>query len=136
MKVVRMRKLLNRVFLVLCYENRLRIALRRLLYCFLLFMKPVKQNGNECFLLFESVSHSERHSLSWNKTSYVRAIHRHFDIVILHCSHCWACSSSSCQCLLILVIDLCVLAFKEQWELYVPISLTFHKTQFRPRGQF
>jgi hypothetical protein len=39
-----------------------------------------------CFLLFESVRHSERDSLSWNKTTNVRVIHRHFDIVIMHCS--------------------------------------------------
>jgi hypothetical protein len=59
---------LNRVFLVLlCYENRLRTTLRRLRFCIVLFMKLVKQNGNECFLLFESVSHSGHDSQSWNK---------------------------------------------------------------------
>jgi len=60
-------------------------------------MKLVKQNGNECFLLFESVSYSESDSQIRNKTKYVRAIHRHFGIVIVHFSHCWACSCSFCQ---------------------------------------
>jgi len=67
MNVARMRKLLNSLLGAVCYEKRLRTALRRLLgfFCFfVLFMKLVKQNGNESFLLFESVSHSERDSLS------------------------------------------------------------------------
>lgn len=37
---------------------------------------------------------------------------------------------------LILVFDLCVLAFKEHWEFYAPSSLTCDKPQFRPDDQF
>jgi hypothetical protein len=72
MHAARMRKLLNRVFFVLCVTKSVcEPTLRRLLYFFVLFMKLVKNGGNGSFLLFESVNHSERDSLSCNKRQHV-----------------------------------------------------------------